>query len=123
MMLKLKDGREPSMYCDLRTDPDRVQTPREVIRAKASRDCVRLARDCLAHAHQHVSEKKPFKFTSDQDRLFTMKSAKFQELLNVEDFWWYYLSRMEAGQPDLAEAVFRYERDHTRTGRPFRAAQ
>lgn len=115
----VKHGREPSMYSDLRTDPDRVQTPREVVRDSAARDCVRLAKNCLAYAHRHLVEKTPATFTTAQDRLFTMKSAKFQELLKIEDFWWYYISRMEAGQQDIAEAVLGYERDHIKTGMPF----
>jgi V8-like Glu-specific endopeptidase len=119
LIVQLKHGREPSMYTDLRTDPDRVQTPREIVRASAARDCVRLAKDCLAYAHRHVREKAPAKFTSAQDRLFTMKPAKFQEMLRTEDFWWYYISRMEAGQQDFADAVLGYERDHTKTGTQF----
>jgi AbiV family abortive infection protein len=122
LILHVKQGREPSMYSDLRTDPDRVQTPREIVRATAARDCVRLAENCLAHSQRHVSEKTPAKFTTAQDRLFTMKPAKFQEMLNAEDFWWYYISRMQAGQQDIAEVVLGYERDHIKTGTPFRAA-
>jgi AbiV family abortive infection protein len=121
LIFHVKHGREPSMYSDLRTDPDRVQTPREVVRANAARDCVRLAENCLTHAHRHVLEKTPFSFTSVQDRLFTMKSAKFQEMLNTEDFWWYYISRMEAGQQDIAEDVLGYERDHIKTGIAFQS--
>lgn len=123
LILHLKHGREPSMYSDLRTDPERAQTPREVVRASAARDCVRLAENCLAHARRHVSEKTPFKFTTAQDRLFTMKSAKFKQMLNTEDFWWYYISRMKAGEQDIAEAVLGYERDHIKTGTPFRPSE
>ena len=108
------------MYSDLRTDPDRVQTPREIVRANAARDCVRLAENCLAHAHRHVTEKTPAKFTTAQDRLFTMKSAKFQEMLNTEDFWWYYISRMEAGQQDIAEAVRGHFRQPARVADAYR---
>jgi hypothetical protein len=54
-----------------------------------------------------------------QDRLFAMKSAKFQEMLSTEDFWWYYISRLEAGHQDIAEAAIGYERDHLGTGKPF----
>jgi AbiV family abortive infection protein len=104
----VKHGREPSMYSDLKSDPDRVQTPREIVRTTAARECVRLAENCLAYAHRHVSEKIP---------------AKFQEMLSEEDFWWYYISRKEAGQHDIAEAVLGYERDHIKTDKPFRAAQ
>jgi hypothetical protein len=48
-----------------------------------------------------------------------MKSAKFQNMLNQEDFWWFFIWRMETGQQDLAEAVIAYERDHIATGKPF----
>lgn len=120
LIVHIKSGREPSMYSDLRTDPDRVQTPRDVVRASAAQDCVRLAENCLAHAHRHVSEKPPAKFTTAHDRLFTMKPAKFQEILQAEDFWWYYISRVEAGRNDIAEAVFGYERDYIKVGTQFR---
>jgi AbiV family abortive infection protein len=119
----LKYGREPSMYTDLRTDPDRVQTPQGVVRATAARDCIRLAENSLDYAHRHVREKTPVKFTAAHDRLFTMKSGKFKEMVNTEDFWWYYISRVEAGQRDIAEAVLGYERDHIKTSTPFRPAQ
>ena len=122
LIFHLQHGREPSMYSDLRTDPDRVQTPREIVRAKAARECVRLAENCLAHAHRHVSEKTPFEFTSAQDRLLTMKSANFKEMLNTEDFWRYCNSRMEADQHDLAEAVVGYERDYISAGVSFGSA-
>lgn len=119
LIFHLKQGREPSMYSDLRTNPDRVQIPSEVVKSSAARDCVKLAENALVHSHLHISEKTPAKFTSAQDRLFTMKSGKFQDMLKKDDFWWYYISRMEAGEQDLAEAVCGYERDHIKTGTPF----
>ena len=111
------------MYSDLRSAPDRVQTPREVVRESAARDCVRLAENCLANARRYVIEKNPAEFTTAQDRLFTMKPAKFRDMLKTEDFWWYYISRMEEGHQDIAEAVFEYERYHVKTGTLFRTAQ
>jgi AbiV family abortive infection protein len=119
----LKFGREPSMYTDLRTDPDRVQKPQGVVCATAARDCIRLAESSLNYAHRHVREKTPVKFTAAQDKLFTMKSRKLKEMMNTEDFWWYYISRAEAGQRDFAEAVLGYERDHIKTSTLFRPAQ
>ena len=123
LIFHVKKGREPSMYSDLRTAPDRVQTPREVVHDSAARDCVRIAENCLGYARRHVLEKTPTKFTTTQDRLFTMKAAKFQEMLKKEDFWWYFIARMENGQQDIAEAVLGYERDHMKTGRSFRTKE
>jgi AbiV family abortive infection protein len=122
LILDLQRGREPSMYTELRTDPDRVQTPKDIVRASAASDCIRLASDCLANAHRHVCEKAPAQFTSAQDRLFTMKSAKFRKMLNTEDFWWYYIARMETGRQDIADAVLGYEQEHIKTGTQFRTA-
>lgn len=123
LIFDLQHGREPSMYTELRTDPDRVQTPRVVVCANATRDCIRLAENSLAYAQRHIREKTPFKFTNAQDRLLTMRSGKFQETMKTEDFWWYFISRMEAGQLDIAKAVLGYERDYVNTGTPFRPAQ
>lgn len=122
---QLKHGREPSMYSDLRSDPDRAQTPREIVRGKAADDCIRLAENCLAHAHRHLNEMTPAKFTAAQDRLYVMKSAKVNEILGQEDFWWFYISRLEShDRPvDIAEAVLRYEQDHTKTGILFRSTE
>ena len=119
LILNLKRGREPSMYSGLRSDPDRVESPREVVRPDAARGCVRLATDCLAYARYHLAEKTPPNVTSAQDKLFTMKSTKFQQMLKTEDFWWYFISRMEAGDKDLAEAVLGYERDYIKRDLTF----
>lgn len=123
LILHVIRGREPSMYSDLRANPDRVQTPRDVVRPNVARDCVRLAKNSLTHAHRHVSEKVPFEFTPAQDRLFTMKSAKFEELLSTEDFWWYYIARMEVGHTNMADAILGYERDHIKNDTLFRFKQ
>ncbi len=108
------------MYTDLRANPDCVQMPRKVVRENAARDAIKLAKDALDYAHRHIIEQKPSNFTRNQDRLFTMKSSKLQELLSLEDFWRYYGVRMGAGQQDFAEAILSYERDHVQSGTTFR---
>jgi AbiV family abortive infection protein len=114
----LKRGREPSMYSDIHTDPDRAETPREIVRPEAARDCVRLAENCVAHARRHLAEKAPPEFTPAQDRLFTMKSAKFQEMLNQQDFWEHYLSRLDEGNHDIADAVKEYQHQVAKAAKP-----
>lgn len=116
----LRRGREPSMYTDLRSEPDGIQLPREVVRDKAAKDCIRLAEGCVANAKKHLSEKKPQEFTAAHDRLFVMKSRRFQEMLNTEDFWWFLVSRMEEGRHDFAETVLIYDREYVRADKEFR---
>lgn len=97
LIIELKYGREPSMYTDLSSEPLRVQTPRDIVRSDAARDCVRLAEHCLAYALTHIQDNKPAEFSKAQNNIFTMKSAKYREIANTENFWWYYLSCMEGG--------------------------
>jgi hypothetical protein len=80
---------------------------------------VRLARDCFVNAKRHFDGATPTQFTTSQDRLFVMKSKKFQEMLNLEDFWRFYIARIKTGQEDLAETVAVYERDYLKTGVQF----
>lgn len=111
LVVHLNEGREPSMYTDLRTEPTGVQCPRDVVRPEAARDCVRLARRCLSEAEVVIAKGEPAEFTHAQDRLFLMKPAKFSSILSSADFWWYYISRFETGKEDIAEAVISYARE------------
>jgi AbiV family abortive infection protein len=120
LVSQLKHGREPSMYCELRTEPDRAQRPSEIVRESAARDCVRLARDCVANANRHVKEQEPPEITHALDKIFTMKSAYFREILSSKEFWFYYVARVESGDKGLAEAVCGYEKDHVRSGESFK---
>jgi len=123
LMIALKRGREPSMYSDLRVNPDRVQLPRDIVREVAARDCVRLAANCHSHAISHLAGKEPPDVSRALDRLFTMKATQFRKILNTEDFWLYFIARMEAGNKDWAEAVIGYENEHVKTGLLFKQTQ
>ena len=120
LMLGLQCGREPSMYTDQSEDGS-IQVPSEVVSERAAKDCVRLASACLASAKHHLSNTKPAAATRAQDQLFTLKTAQLTELMNTEDFWWYYISRMEAGDTDYAAAVIKYRAEYQRTGRTFKS--
>lgn len=120
LMLELKRGREPSMYTDIQDDGTSVQEPSSVVRQEAALDCVRLATECLRVALKHVAEKRPTQYTRAQDQLFAMKPSHYQKIAHTEDFWWFFLSRAEAGQLDLAEAVLAYREQYVRPGRTFR---
>ena len=122
LMIHLKRGREPSMYSDLRTEPDRAQRPRDIVREVAARDCVRLASDCLAHAVHHVREKQPQLITRAMEKLFTMKQRHLAKMLSTADFWWYFLARRDAGNVEWADAVVGYDQDHVRRGTLFKNA-
>jgi AbiV family abortive infection protein len=112
LMLDLKHGREPSMYTDICSDSLTIQVPAAVIREKAAFDCIRLATNCLSHTQIYISKKTPEPKTRAEDQLFVMKVEHFQKIVNTEDFWWYYITQMEAGRKDFAEAVISYRDDY-----------
>ena len=119
LMVHLKHGREPSMYTDILYQESKVQVPTAVVRNVAARDCVQLARDCLADARKHIAENKPETRSRAEDQLFAMKSGQLQDLMNTEGFWWYYIAQLEAGEQDFAAAVVAYKRDFVSKGKTF----
>jgi AbiV family abortive infection protein len=120
LMLDLRRGREPSMYTDLRGDLSRVQVPAAIVRKEAAFDCIRLATDCLAQTATHIAEKAPEPRTRTQDQLFAMKTEQFQKIAKTEDFWWYYISELEAGRMDWADAVISYRDNFAKRSVLFR---
>jgi AbiV family abortive infection protein len=120
LMINLKRGREPSMYSELRSEPDRAQRPRDIVREEAARDCVRLAGDCLAHAGPHIRDKQPQQISRAMDALFTMKDNYVKKILSTPDFWWYYIARREAGNLGWSEAIIGYDKEHVERGTLFK---
>ncbi len=120
LMLGLQHGREPSMYTDQAEDGS-IQVPSKVVSERAANDCVRLASACLTSAKYYILNTEPASATRAQDQLFTLKAAQLAQLMNTEDFWWYYISRMEAGDTDYAAAVIKYRIEYQRTGRTFKS--
>lgn len=119
LMVQLQRGREPSMYTD-QTEDGSIRVPAVVVRERAAIDCVRLARHCLASARNHLAETRPVQRSKAEDQVFALKSSQVSELMNTSDFWWYYISRMEAGQMDYAQAVLQYRQAYAVTGRLFK---
>lgn len=112
LMVALKFGREPSMYTDVDETGESAQLPSVVVRSEASKDCVRLARDCLAHARRHIETSQPLLTTPAQDGFFAMKGAITRELLSTEDFWEFHIDRIKAGVNKLEESVVEYHKRH-----------
>lgn len=119
LMIHLKRGREPSMYTDIRYKESKLNVPTVLVRDVAARNCVRLARDCLAYASRHIAEKKPQARSRAEDQLFAMKSGQFQKMANTEGFWWYYIAQLESGKQDFAAAAVAYQRDFVSKGKTF----
>lgn len=120
LMVDLQRGREPSMYSDLRTLPDKAQTPSEVVRPHAASECVRLACDCLSRARNHIATKRPTTIAPSDDRLFTFKSTALHAIVKSQDFWWYFLDRFERGEKNWAETILQYETIYRSKGLSFR---
>jgi hypothetical protein len=119
LMIHVKRGREPSMYTDFSPDGSKIKVPSELVRDTAARDCVRLAKDCLAHARNRVSGDPPRPRTPAEDKLFTMKNADIQKIINTEDFWWYYVAELRLGQVDFPEVLIQYQTKYFLKKRQF----
>ena len=120
LIIHLNRGREPSMYSGLRSSPDRGQIPSEIVRDAAAIDCVKLALGCLENAEAHLNETIPPEYSTKQDRLLTMKNGTYREILNVEDFWWFHISRHKNGREDFAENLLEYQHQFLNKQKTFR---
>jgi hypothetical protein len=69
------------------------------------RDRIRGVPAHLRTGHVEIGLFPGHVITSALDKVFTMKSAKFREMLSSKEFWLYYVARLESGDTRLAEAV------------------
>lgn len=111
-MIDVKNGREPSMYTDIQQEGPKVTTPEAVVSGAVSESCVRLAERVFSYVKPHVTESQPKTTTRVQDAFFAMKPGIFQKMANTEDFWEYYISRMESGDKALENAVTEYNKQY-----------
>jgi len=118
LMIHLTLGREPSMYADILYAESKVQLPRSIVRDVASKDCIRLSRDCLSNARKYLAE-TPRDRTRVEDQLFAMKLEQFKKIFNKQDFWWYYIAQCEIGNRDFAASVITYQREYLSKGNSF----
>lgn len=121
LMIALRNGREPSMYTDIRFDSSEVTSPASIVREVAARDCVHLAKSCLATTQKYTAEKNPFAYSRADDELFSMKHRHVMNLANTEDFWWYFIAQMDSGKSSFSEAVSQYQKQYIRKGLLFKA--
>jgi len=119
LMIRVKSGREPSMYTDINYESGEVKQPMTVVGDVAARDCIRLGNDCLRAAKKHMTETKPLLRSASDNALFAMKSEQLGKILKSEGFWRYYIERMEAGDKDYAAAVTTYQREYLAKKRAY----
>jgi AbiV family abortive infection protein len=112
VMIDVKHGREPSMYTDIHSDGPGVVTPESAVRPSAAANCVQLGYAVLSHAKPYIGQSERQPRTPDQDALFALKPAVFRKMTNTEDFWQYYISRMESGDLAFETAVMEYHRTY-----------
>ena len=120
LMIDVQRGREPAMCVDLDAERPRVLAPVSVVRPSAAEDCVRLARALLFQAEPYIRQAEPNVTTRVQDAYFAMKPSRFRKILSTEDFWWFLISRMEAGDSSIETAVIEYDRRFSSNNTTFR---
>jgi len=120
LIITLKHGREPSMYTDINYSALTVNCPKEMVREVAAKDCIQLAKHCYFKTREHQQKEIPSSRTSNQDAFFGMKSNKVNSLFDNADFWWFYISNMEAGDSDISNSIANYQRDFLNKGKIFK---
>jgi hypothetical protein len=102
----------PKEATDIKIDGSNVTTPKVVVHAKGAEDCVRLARAVLSLARPFVTHSAPVIRTAAQDEFFALKPPVFKQMSKTSDFWWYHISRIEAGAKALEHAATEYHENY-----------
>ena len=119
----LRHGREPSMYVDMVELDDSVHDPTNVVSANNAKICLQIAARIHKLASEHIRSRSPNEYTVAQNKFFAIKSAKLMPVFKSEDFWWYYIDRMESGDADMAAAAVVYLNEYKGRDRLFRTPQ
>jgi len=94
--LHLYAGREASLYADI-NDDNTLTVPGDLVRPDAATDAVRLADHSLTAMIDFFAINEPKKFTAFDDKFFVIsKKSGFQEMMNLSDFWWFFIDIMKA---------------------------
>lgn len=120
LIIALKNGREPSMYTDFDYEARKLKLPWELVSKTNAFDCIRVAFNCLVHTSEHINTNAPISRSRTEDELFSIKDKKLKTLLNREDFWWYYIDRLENGDSNWTDAISEYKNKYECKGRVFR---
>lgn len=120
LQIDVQHGREPSMYTDIHFDGPKITSPESEVRPEAANNCIRLAEAVLSYTTPYITA-KPRTTTRTQDEFFAMKSSIFLKMANTEDFWWYYISRMESGDKAIENAVTEYNKKYFSKNIKFKA--
>ncbi|WP_018984457.1 AbiV family abortive infection protein [Salinimonas chungwhensis] len=120
IMIALKNGREPSMYTDINYSTGEIQTPVRVVSPRAANDCVQLAKHCYYKNTEHQKTQPPTVRSQSEDHFYGMKDGKVNQLFKTEDFWWFHIARMEAGNQDVSESILVYQREYLSKGKRFK---
>ena len=109
LMVDLKRGREKSMYVDARND-NSITIPSQLVRPIAANHSIEVANNCLYFMTKYLSENKPYKTSTFEDKLLCIKDKDFHAMFGKQDFGKYLLHRLEKdGQKlNIAEYITTY---------------
>lgn len=106
--IKLLYGREKALYVDI-LDDGRVTIPKAVVPEKNAKDTINLAEHIYNFTQEYITTKNVKRFTSFEDKHFAIPTEKIVKMLNVEDFWEYYIDQLSRNrQADFIEHCVRY---------------
>jgi AbiV family abortive infection protein len=120
IMVAIKFGREAAMYTDINAERIAVISPNMQVCQRAASDCIQLARVVISHARPYALQDQPKTATKAHDALFSMKPSLYNKIMNSEDFWWYYISKVEQGQSAFDANVVEYSRTFLANGKNFK---
>jgi len=94
LQMHLINGREKSMYVDIKVD-NTITLPSKIVRPKASEDCIKIAHNCLVATKHYIANNNPPKYSSIEDKFFCMNPEKLYTMFQNEDFGHYLIDNLK----------------------------
>ncbi len=96
LQTQLINGREKSMYVDIKDD-NTITLPSKIVRPEASHDCVEVAKKCFHAAKYYIANNTHPQYSSIEDKFFCMNPEKLNSMMfQNEDFGYYLMDNINS---------------------------
>lgn len=102
----LEHGRECAMYVDF--ESGNLRCPDQLVTKKLASEALRLANDLCSLTKQYLQSNSPREFSPHDNKVFSIGGRRIAKMHNTEDFWLYFLDKLESGWNDFNKTTAEY---------------
>jgi AbiV family abortive infection protein len=114
LSLDLSQGREASIYVDVKPDGKSVQSPLKLVLENHAKSCALIIENTLPAAEEHISHGSPIIRTTADDLFLTLSVDELKYILSQEPFLKYFEEEIAKGHINFVEIIAKYYKGYCR---------